>query len=408
MLRKLLDSVEKYFLPGGKLQKLYPLYEATDTFLYNTNNTCHGAPHIRDGADMKRVMIIVYLASLIPFIAGSYFIGHQALLAISSNLGTIPTDWHSVLIGIFGGNLQSDSIVNCLGYGLSYSLPIYITALAVGGILESIFAVVRGHEINEGFLVTSMLFILTLSPSIPLWQVALGISFGVVFGKEIFGGTGKNFLNPALVGRAFLYFSYPGQISGDAVWTAVDGFSGATALAVASFGGMEAIANAHMTWMDYFIGDVQGSIGETSVIAIVLGGVSLLVSRVSSWRIVLGGFVGLIGTVMLLNLVNSTTNHMFEMPVHWHLVTGGFMFAIFFMATDPISAAMTNKGRFYFGFFIGFMTVIIRVINPAYPEGVMMAILFANIVAPVIDHTIVSANIKRRIKRTKIKQKEAV
>jgi Na+-transporting NADH:ubiquinone oxidoreductase subunit B len=233
---------------------------------------------------------------------------------------------------------------------------------------------------------------------IPLWQVALGITFGIVIGKEVFGGTGKNFLNPALTGRAFLYFAYPAQISGDAVWTAVDGFSGATALSTAASGGLAAL-NDSIGWMNAFMGSIQGSMGETSTVAVLIGGLILIGMRIASYRIVGGVLVGMIATSLMFNIVGSETNMMFAVPAHWHLVMGGFAFGMMFMATDPVSAAMTNTGRWCFGILVGVMTILIRVVNPAFPEGIMLAILFANLFAPLMDHYVVQANIKRRLAR---------
>jgi Na+-transporting NADH:ubiquinone oxidoreductase subunit B len=232
-----------------------------------------------------------------------------------------------------------------------------------------------------------------------LWQVALGISFGVVLGKEVFGGTGKNFLNPALVGRAFLFFAYPAQLSGDSVWTAVDGFAGATSLSLGAAGGVENIIGHGITWMDAFLGTIHGSIGETSTLAIFIGGGVLLLTRIAAWRIVAGVMLGMIATSTLFNAIGSDTNPMFAMPWYWHLVLGGFAFGMMFMATDPVSASMTNTGKWLFGALIGLMVVLIRVVNPAFPEGMMLAILFANLCAPLIDHFVVQANIKRRLAR---------
>jgi len=296
---------------------------------------------------------------------------------------------------MLAGN-DASSIWDNMIYGATYFVPIYFVAFAVGGFWEVLFAMVRGHEVNEGFFVTSILFALILPPDIPLWQVALGISFGVVIGKEIFGGTGKNFLNPALTGRAFLFFAYPSEISGDAVWTAVDGFSGATTLGIAAVGGMEAVT---VEWMDSFVGTVQGSIGETSVVAILIGGAVLLATKIASWRIVSGVMLGMVATSLMFNMIGSDTNPMFAMPWHWHLVVGGFCFGMIFMATDPVSASMTNQGKWAFGALIGIMVVLIRVVNPAFPEGMMLAILFANLFAPLIDHAVTQANIKRRLAR---------
>ena len=273
-----------------------------------------------------------------------------------------------------------------------------MTTFIVGGIVEATFSLVRGHEINEGFFVTSILFTLTLPPDTPLWMVAMGISFGVIIGKEVFGGTGKNFLNPALTGRAFLFFAYPASMSGDAVWTAVDGFTGATNLSLAAEGGVNLILT-QSTWFESFVGLIPGSLGETSTLAILTGGGLLLLTKIASWRIVAGVMIGMVATSTLFNLIGSETNPLFAMPWYWHLVSGGFAFGMMFMATDPVTASMTDLGRWYYGALIGFMVMLIRVVNPAFPEGMMLAILFANIFSPLIDHFVVQSNIKRRLKR---------
>ena len=272
---------------------------------------------------------------------------------------------------------------------------------AVGIAWEILFCIVRKHEVSEGFFVTSILFSLTLPSTIPLWQVAIGISFGVVLGKEVFGGTGRNFVNPALAARAFLYFAYPAQISGDKVWVAVDGYSGATALSEASAGGMDAV-RAHWSWWDAFIGNIPGSIGEVSTLAILIGGVIILWAGVASWRIVVGVFAGATVTSLMFNLIGSETNHMFAVPFWWHFVLGGFAFGTFFIATDPVTASVTNTGRYIFGALVGAMTILIRVVNPAFPEGIMLAILFANIFAHLIDYFVMNANAKRRKVRTHV------
>jgi len=243
-----------------------------------------------------------------------------------------------------------------------------------------------------------MLFTLTLPPSIPLWQVALGISFGVVIGKEIFGGTGKNFMNPALVGRAFLFFAFPAQMSGDSVWVPVDGYSGATPLSLAATGGMQAIAAADISWWQAFLGSLPGSLGSTSALACLLGAAFLIYTRIASWRIIGGVFLGMLLTSLIVNVIDGS-NPMLAMPWYWHLVLGGFAFGMVFMATDPVSAPMTDAGRWFFGLLIGFMTVVIRVFNPAFPEGIMLAILFANIFAPLIDYFVIQLNIRRRQRR---------
>jgi len=395
-LRKLLDNIEPHFHKGGKYEKFYALYEAVDTIFYSPASVTQVAPHVRDGIDLKRVMITVWLAVFPAMFYGMYNLGFQANTALAAGGGEL-VGWRAVLIDAFAGH-DPQSLWDCLWYGAVFFVPIYLVTFVVGGFWEVLFATIRGHEVNEGFFVTSILFALTCPPAIPLWMVALGISFGVVIGKEIFGGTGKNFLNPALTGRAFLFFAYPAAMSGDSVWTAVDGFTGATALSVAAADGMAAV-QAQMTWLDAFFGRMQGSIGEVSTLAVAIGGTLLLVMRIASWRIVLGVMVGMMVLSTLFNLVGSDGNLMFAMPWHWHLVLGGFAFGMLFMATDPVSAAMTETGKFWFGVLVGVMVVLIRVVNPAFPEGMMLAILFANLFAPLIDHVVVQANIKRRLAR---------
>ena len=371
-----------------------------DTFLRQPGTTTHSASHVRDGIDLKRIMIMVWLCTFPAMFWGMYNVGFQALTAIQQ-LGLQPEGWRTAITGLVG--YDPNSIWAAFVYGAMQFLPIYIVTFAVGIAWEIIFAVVRGHEVNEGFFVTSVLFALCLPPDIPLWQVALGISFGVVVAKEVFGGTGKNFLNPALSGRAFLYFAYPAYMSGDTVWTAVDGFSGATPLGLAAIGVtpdkfVDAYGSA-ITWMDAFLGNMQGSIGEVSTLAILLGMVVLIWTRIASWRIIAGCVVGLVATSMVFNAIGSADNLMMSLPWYWHLVLGGFAFGAVFMATDPVSAAHTNKGRWAYGILIGFMTVLIRVINPAFPEGIMLAILFANLFAPLFDYFVTQANIKRQTAR---------
>lgn len=393
-LRKILDDMEHHFQEGGKLQKWYALYEVFDTFLYSPSSVTRSTAHVRDGVDLKRIMITVWLATFPAIFYGMYNLGFQATDVMSAGYGV--EGWRGWLIELLGG-YDGSNMWHCLWYGAVFFLPIYITTFVVGIAWEILFAVRRGHEVNEGFFVTSILFALTCPPDIPLWQVAMGISFGVVIGKEVFGGTGKNFLNPALTGRAFLYFAYPAQLSGDAVWVAVDGHTGATALSVVASHGMAALEQ-QWSWMDAFIGAIPGSIGETSTLAILMGMLLLLATRIASWRIILGVFLGMAAFSTFLNQVSSD-NPAFAMPWYWHLVTGGFAFGMVFMATDPVSAAMTNGGKWAFGILIGVMTVLIRVINPAFPEGIMLAILFANLFAPLMDHFVVQANIKRRLAR---------
>lgn len=400
-LRKILDDLAPQFEKGGKYEKMYPLYEAVDTIFYSPSKVTLAGSHVRDGIDLKRIMITVWLATFPAMFYGMYNVGYQANMAMI-NMGIEGVEgWRGALISLLAG-YDPNSIWDNFWHGAMYYLPIYATVFIVGGFWEVLFAVKRGHEINEGFFVTSILFALILPPSIPLWQAALGISFGVIVGKEIFGGTGKNFLNPALTGRAFLFFAYAPQISGDSVWTAVDGFSGATALSQIATDGLPAMMMAtgeQLTWLDAFFGRMQGSIGEVSTFAILIGAAILLITRIASWRIVLATFLGMVIFSTLLNLIGSDTNPAFATPWYWHLVLGGFAFGMVFMATDPVSASMTNTGKWVFGILIGFMVVMIRVLNPAYPEGMMLAILFANLSAPLIDYFVVKANVKRRIAR---------
>lgn len=399
-LRKFFDKLEPHFEKGGKFERWYPLYEAVDTIFYQPGSVTRTTAHVRDGVDLKRIMITVWLCVFPAMFFGMWNIGYQANTYLMEQGLTMDEGLRSAFIAALAGNDPS-SIWDNIIYGAAYFIPIYFVTFVVGGIWEVLFATVRRHEVNEGFFVTSILFALICPPDLPLWQVALGITFGVVVGKEIFGGTGKNFLNPALTGRAFLYFAYPAQISGDQAWTAVDGFSGATALGIAAQDGMSALQD-HLTWFDAFFGIMQGSIGETSTLMVLIGGIVLLTMKIASYRIVFGVLIGMIATSLLFNAVGSDTNPMFEIPPHWHLVLGGLAFGMFFMATDPVSASMTNTGRWIFGIFVGVMTVLIRVVNPAFPEGVMLAILFANLFAPFIDHLVVQANIKRRQARVAV------
>ncbi|EFO33547.1 NADH:ubiquinone oxidoreductase, B subunit [Roseibium sp. TrichSKD4] len=398
-LRSFFDRIEPHFEKGGKYEKLFPIYEMVESFLYTPKIVTTAAPHARSYIDMKRIMTYVVIATIPCILFAWYNTGLQANSAIAVLGESAETGWRIWLLQAFGIGLNPDSIIACIIHGMLYFFPIYIVTLIAGGIFEVIFATVRGHEVNEGFLVTSMLYTLIVPASTPLWQVALGIIFGVVIGKEVFGGTGKNFLNPALTGRAFLYFAYPAQMSGDAIWTPVDGFSGATALAVSASAGYEQLAANGISWMDAFIGTIQGSLGETSTLACLIGLAFLLMTKIANWRLVAGCMVGMIGFSALLNVIGSDTNPMFAMPWYWHLVTGGFAFGLAFMVTEPVSASHTNTGRFIYGALIGFMVVMIRVINPAFPEGMMLAILFGNVFAPLIDYFVVQANIKRRAKR---------
>lgn len=394
-LLKFLDSQKSMFEKGGKLEKFYPVYELVDTFIFTPGTVTHKNTHIRDSIDLKRTMITVAQALTLVIIMACYNTGYQANLAIEST-GMMPLGWRADFMAMTGIGFSSASYLSNFLYGLLWFLPVFLVTNIVGGICEVIFSVVRKHEVNEGFLVTGLLFPLTLPPTIPLWQVAIGIAFGVVIGKEVFGGTGKNILNPALTARVFLFFAYPAQISGDQVWTALDGFTGATLLGQAAQGGMEALT---YTWKEAFLGFVPGSMGETSVLACLFGAVLLLVTGIASWITMFSMLVGMVLMSLTFNMIGSDTNPMFAITPEWHLVMGSFAFACVYMATDPVSSAMTDIGRFFYGFFIGVLGVLIRVVNPAYPEGWMLAILFMNVFAPLIDYFVVNANIKRRMRR---------
>ena len=390
-MKFLKDQMEKskpLFEPGGKLEKLYPLYEAQDTFLFTPPDTTRGAPHARDAVDMKRVMITVVVALLPCILFGIYNIGHQ---------------YHHA------NQVEDAGFLSHMLIGLRYFLPIVLVSYAVGGFWEVLFATIRKHEINEGFLVTGILFPLTLPPTIPLWQVAIGISFGVVIGKEIFGGTGFNVLNPALTARAFLFFAYPGDIIGDQVWTVIDesatqlaGFTGATPLAVAALvpAGVDvvgALREHGFTFGSMALGLEGGSISETALLPILLGAAILILTGVGSWRIMAGGTIGLLAMGAFMNLLPAESFKGFtQLPAYYHLAIGGFAFGIVFMATDPVSAAATDPGKWIYGALIGVLIILIRVANPAYPGGVMLAILFMNVMAPTIDHFVVKAHIKKR------------
>jgi Na+-transporting NADH:ubiquinone oxidoreductase subunit B len=394
-LKKILHSQEKHFVKGGKLEKLYPLFEAGESFAFTPGTVTKTNSHVRDMMDLKRMMMTVVVALIPAVIMAFYNTGYQANLGMAATGQTESAHWQGQFLQWLGIAHDSGSIFSNMILGALYFLPVYIVTIAVGGFWEALFAVVRKHEINEGFLVTSLLFPLILPPNIPYWQVAIGISFGVVIGKEVFGGVGMNILNPALTARAFLFFAYPAEISGDKVWVAVDGMSQATPLAQYADSSMAMT----FSWWDAFIGLIPGSMGETSTLACLIGAVVLIVSRVGSWKIMLGVMVGMIIFSLGLNAIDSSTNPMFAVTPMWHLVIGGFAFGMVFMATDPVSATMTEQGKYVYGFLIGALTVLVRVINPAFPEGMMLAILFMNVFAPIVDKYFINQNIKRRVAR---------
>ena len=416
----LLDLLKKYsllFTKGGLLSWFYPLFEGTFTFLYSSGRVTTGKTHVRDFADLKRIMIIVWFAVFPAMFWGLYNVGNQTVGAIATlpNAQEIAStcyslfsgDWHYAIAQLLGASLGSDAgVYSKMIIGAVYFLPIYIVVFAVGGFWEVLFCLIRHHEINEGFFVTSIVFALVVPPTMPLWQAALGISFGVIIGKEVFGGTGRNFVNPALCGRAFLFFAYPASISGTNCWVPVDGFSGATPLAQWAAGGADALkdsAGNAINWMDAFLGNIPGSIGEGSTLMILVGALIILATGVASLRIMVGILIGAFLTSLLFNSIGSATNAMFSMPFAWHAVLGGFAFGTVFMATDPVSSSFTNKGKWAFGVLIGIMVILIRTVNPAYPEGMMLAILFANCWAPLFDYLATQRNIKRRLARVSAK-----
>ncbi len=407
MMRKFLDKMAPHFEKGGALESLYPFYEANDTLLYTPGEVTKGQVHVRDAVDLKRMMITVVVALIPCVVMALYNTGFQANYWIGQGAAPLH-NWQEAVYASLGLGYDSSSHLANLMHGAVYFLPIFAMTFIIGGHIEVAVAIMRKHEINEGFLVTGFLFPLTLPPTIPLWQVAMGIAFGVIIGKEVFGGTGMNVLNPALTARAFLFFAYPAQISGDKPWIAADlstmpdGSSGATVLAQAAAPGSNVFAEHGFgsdLWWDSFYGMIPGSMGETSALACLVGAAVLIFSQVGSWRTMLGVVLGTTGVAMLLNAIGSSTNSMFAMPFYWHFVVGGWAFGMVFMATDPVSSAFTEWGKFIYGFFIGVMVVLVRVVNPAYPEGMMLAILFMNMFAPFIDHFFVQANIKRRLER---------
>jgi Na+-transporting NADH:ubiquinone oxidoreductase subunit B len=389
-MKAFLNKQAKHFKKGGKLERWYPVFEMIDTFIYTPLDKTHGRTHMRDGIELKRIMTTVVIALLPCLIMALYNTGLQANNVIAST-DILPQGWRHDIIALLGGGYDPHSIGDNFLHGAMYFLPLYIATMIVGGTWELLFAVVRKHEIGEAFLVTSLLYPMILPPTVPIWQAMVALSIGLVFGKELFGGTGRNLVNPALFSRAILFFSYPAVATGDTIWIPIDGYSAATPL-----GGHAIGLEMNITFMDAFLGFIPGSMGETSTLACMFGAFVLISTGIGSWRIILSSVVGLVVFTGLFYLIGSDTNPMFSLAPHWHLVLGGFAFAAVFMATDPVSAAFTDKGKFYYGFLIGAMTALVRVVNPAYPEGAMLAVLFANVFAPVIDYVIVRANIKRR------------
>ena len=387
-LRDILDKIAPTFKADGKLEKLFPIFEATDTILFSTDERTHSGPHIRDSVDVKRVMILVVIALIPCYIFGAMNVGYQMAVALG----------------------QTSTLQENLMNGALKILPIIAVAFASGAFWELLFAIVRRHPVSEGFLVTCALIPLVMPPTIPLWQVAVATTFGIVIGKEIFGGVGMNIFNPALVARAFLFFTYPGRISGDKVWVSgPDGYSGATALAVPAaelsqdaVTLLDSVTQFDFSLINLFMGWIPGSIGETSTLWIMVGAVFLALTGIASWRVMIGAILGLTCMAALTNFMaelTGSTNTMLTLPAHYHLVMGGFAFGVAFMATEPVTGTHTDKGRWIYGIFIGGLTVIIRSINPAYPEGAMLAILLMNAFASLIDYFVIQGNIKRRMVR---------
>lgn len=405
-LERFLEKAGRHFEPGKPLARFHALYEAADSFAMTPPSVTRGASHVRDALDLKRMMSIVVIAMLPCVFMAMYNTGLQANLAVDPSKIANLAGWRHDIMRALGYGYSAASLGQCLFHGSLYFLPLYAVTMAVGGLWEVLFAVVRRHEINEGFLVTGLIFPLTLPATAPLWQAALGITFGVVVAKEIFGGTGMNFLNPALAGRAFMFFAYPAEISGDTVWVtmynvdAVDGWSGATLLAkMRTFTEPFDSASQGLSWANAFLGFEPGSLGETSALACLIGAAILIVTGVGSWRIMAGVAIGTTAMAFVFNAVGSTSNPWYAMPFWWHMVLGGWAFGTAFMATDPVTAPYTNRGRWIYGFWIGALIVLIRVMNPAYPESVFLVILFMNTMAPLIDFFSVRANVQRRRRR---------
>ena len=399
LLKGLLERIEPLFEKGGKLERLYPAYDAFATLAFVLPNRTRAGAHIRDAFDSKRMMVTVIFSLLPPTLVGIFNIGLQRELAEcaqrAGELCALGVDFTFMEV-----------LVPALVQGLIRFLPILIVTYAVGLGWEFLFAVIRRHEVSEGFLVSGFLIALIVPPTIPWWQLAVATTFGVIIGKEIFGGTGMNIFNPALVVRAFLFFAYPAQISGDRVWVALDGYSSASPLAVVAEGAeapiVDVLAAQGVTWWNSFIGLIPGSIGETSTLAILLGIGLLLITGVGSWRIMLSMLIGGVAMAAVLNLAAPHPGHFLALPIHYHLTLGGFAFGLAYMATDPVSAAATDMGKWIYGFLVGVLSILVRIINPAFPEGVMLAILFMNMFAPLIDHFVVRSNVKKRLARAPV------
>ena len=386
-LRKIFEETGKFVEKGKPLSWAYPVWEAADTIFFSTNKQTSKGPHIRDNMDIKRTMFFVVIALIPCYLFGAYNIGYLNALALDIDRGLLANTF----------------------FGFGYVLPILIATFVAGAVCELTFAIIRKHEVNEGFLVSCALIPLTMPPDVPLWQVFIGTSFGIIIGKEIFGGVGTNVFNPALTARAFMYFAFPTKISGDKVWAiGPDGYSGATALAIpanpveydTASNLFAASTQFDFSLMNMFWGLIPGSIGETNKLLILGGAFFLIYCGIASWRIIVSSVIGLVFTAFIFNLLSGfSTNAMLTITPLQHLLIGSFLFGTVFMATEPVTSSHTNTGRWIYGFLIGVLTVIIRSINPAYPEGVMLAILIMNMFAPLIDYYVVQSNIKMRLAR---------
>jgi len=387
-LRKTLDKLKPHFHKGGRFARLQSVFEGFESFMFVPDKVTFKGSHIRDSIDLKRTMTIVIVALLPALLFGAFNVGLQHFRSIGVEV----------------------TVLRSFGFGFIKILPMIIVSYVVGLGIEFIAAQIRGHEINEGYLVTGLLIPLIMPIDVPLWMLALATAFAVILGKEVFGGTGMNIFNPALLARAFLFFSYPAWMTGDNVWTEglmkgqniIDGFSGATPLALYAAGDIAKLPS----FMQMFIGTIPGSVGETSTLAILIGAVILLVTGIGSWKIMLGVFAGGMGMGLLLNAASANTY--LELPFYYHFVMGGFAFGAVFMATDPVTGSQTETGKWIYGFLIGVLSILIRIVNPAYPEGVMLAILLMNLFAPLIDYFVIQSSIKRRLKRAKIAYKNSV
>ena len=384
-LRKKIDRIKPHFTEGGRFGKFRSVFEGFETFMFVPDKVTYKGSHVRDSIDLKRTMTVVIVALLPALVFGAYNVGLQHFRSSGAEAGLFQMFW----------------------FGFLKILPLIVVSYVVGLGIEFIAAQIRGHEINEGFLVSGLLIPLIMPIDIPLWMLALATAFAVIIGKEVFGGTGMNVFNPALIARAFLFFSYPAWMTGDKVWiegltkgqNIVDGFSGATPLALLAAGDTTHIPS----FMEMFIGTIPGSIGETSTLAILIGAIILIITGIGSWKIILSVFAGGLSMGLLLNAF--AVNPYMELPAYYHIAMGGFAFGAVFMATDPVSGAQTEKGKWIYGFLIGVLSIMIRVINPAYPEGVMLAILLMNLFAPLIDYFVIQSSINKRLKRAKVASK---